>query len=127
VGLGVRHGSGGRGGRGFQVLAVVLTYFWITANYVPDIIQAVVSHEGTAEPPSPAGFLLAVVVLFGYAMASPFLMGIGNVIGILIISFGLYQAWKLNTPAAVAVAGPFRLAPAAPAAPVAPSASGPGA
>lgn len=139
VGLGVRRGSGGRGGRGFQVLAVLLTYFWITANYVPDIVQAVISHgdrqavgdatagardpaatsgttaPGASEPPASAGgVLLAFAFLFGLAMASPFLQGAGNVLGLLIISFGLWQAWKLNAAVAVAVDGPFQLAAAAP-------------
>lgn len=144
VGLGVRRGSGGRGGRGFQVLAVALTYFWITANYVPDIVQAVLSHDETqavgqassgasadagaassapatpatesseATAPSAASVLLAVTFLFGVAMASPFLEGAGNIIGILIISFGLWQAWKLNAALSIAVAGPFRLRAATP-------------
>lgn len=133
VGLAVRRGSGGRGGRGFQVLAVALTYVWITANYVPDIVQAVLSQDqggevGTAsagaapaeatdaaDPASAVNVALAVVFLVGVAMAAPFLQGIGNVIGVLIISFGLWQAWKLNAATPLAVAGPFRLdaAPAA--------------
>jgi hypothetical protein len=112
VGLGVRRGSGGRGGRGFQVLAVVLTYFWITANYVPDIVQAVLDGDRPSESGAAASFgsvALAVVFLFGIAMAAPFLQGVGNIIGVLIISFGLWQAWKLNTATPLAVAGPFRL------------------
>jgi hypothetical protein len=133
VGLGVRRGSRGRGGVGFQVLAVALTYFWITANYVPDIVQAVLSHDdaqavGTASsgpaspdgttggataedgaPRSVGGMLLGFAFLFGVAMASPFLEGAGNIIGLLIISFGLWQAWKLNAPVAIAIEGPFQL------------------
>lgn len=141
VGLGVRRGSGGRGGRGFQVLAVALTYFWITANYVPDIVQGVMERDetaavGTATPgdepastesaaatpvsvdtpdaPSLSALLLAIAFLFGIALAAPFLQGVGNVIGVLIISFGLWQAWKLNARAELAIDGPFRLDAAAP-------------
>lgn len=139
VGLGVRRGSGGRGGRGFQVLAVALTYFWITANYVPDILEAVTSREqaaavgqaGDAASILPAaeeaaaqsapaatqlfgGTLLAVVFLFGVAMAAPFLEGAGNIIGLLIISFGLWQAWKLNAATPVVIDGPFSLQAASP-------------
>ena len=137
VGAGVRNGSGGRGGWKYQTLAVVLTYFWITANYVPDIIglaqappeQTSAVGQGAppttgagnastggvaerAEPPTLAQFALAVVFLFGVAMAAPFLQGVGNIIGILIISFGLYQAWTLNRRVQLDVAGPFHLAPA---------------
>lgn len=150
VGLGVRRGSGGRGGRAFQVLAVLLTYFWTTANYAPDIVQGLVNAAkdrgeqaaavtpGTAAPtPQPpvrppevataaaapaattgasegvvlmfTGAVMFVVVVFGLCMASPFLLGVENVIGLLIISFGLYQAWQLNAAGQVAVEGPFRL------------------
>lgn len=166
VGLGVRQGSGGRGGRGYQVLAVALTYFWITANYVPDVLQAVLSPEteasaeagdtdgtdpsaaaapaapvtmaasttaqpadaGAAAPASSAaaddavsddvsgptgvaGIALALVLVFGIAMAAPFLEGASNIIGLAIIAFGLYQAWKLNAASSLEIAGPFRLDP----------------
>lgn len=146
VGLGVRRGSGGRGGRGFQILAVALTYFWITANYVPDIIQMAASRAdehavgeatgsgtatGTASPapetggaapaaadrtpPSAGELLLGLAFLVGIAMAAPFLQGAENVIGLLIISFGLWQAWKLNAAVPLAIEGPFRLQTPAPA------------
>jgi hypothetical protein len=39
VGKAVRKASGGRGGRGYQILAVVLTYSCIAANYMPDIFE----------------------------------------------------------------------------------------
>src|SRR5438128_223914 len=39
VGLAVRKGSLGRGGRKFQVLAVALTYVSITSSYVPDVVK----------------------------------------------------------------------------------------
>ncbi|MFN7978719.1 MAG: LIM domain-containing protein [Vicinamibacterales bacterium] len=147
VGLGVRRGSGGRGGRGFQVLAVALTYFWITANFVPDIIQMATSHDDAqavgqvtpgasatrgdpaaaatrrAESPesdapiSAGGVLLGFAFLFGLAMAAPFLQGAENIIEVLIISFGLWQAWKLNAAVPLAIEGPFRLQTPAPATP----------
>ncbi len=149
VGLGVRRGSGGRGGRAFQVLAVLLTYFWTTANYAPDIVQglvnaakergeqaAAVTPGTTAPAPQPparapevspaaaqaapagagegvvlilTGAVMFAIVVFGLCMASPFLLGVENVIGLLIISFGLYQAWQLNAAGQVAIEGPFRL------------------
>ena len=139
VGLGVRRGSGGRGGRGYQVLAVALTYVWITANYVPDIVLLLMSSPPAVtaaasdddrlapfspEPASPDGTaspgvgrqVLTFVMLFGIAMAAPFLQGAGNILGILIISFGLWQAWTLNTPATADIAGPYSLQrPGAPA------------
>jgi hypothetical protein len=39
VGTAVRWGSGGRGGRGYQFLAVALTYMAIVSTYIPPIIK----------------------------------------------------------------------------------------
>lgn len=127
VGQGVRRGLGGRGGRASQILAVALTYFWITANYAPDIFMALSKAAHQGPPPTPEAQLSGVaemaavgvffVVLFGIAMAAPFMGGLEGIIGILIIGFGLHQAWKLNAASQVTVEGPFRLAPA-PAAPL---------
>ena len=41
VGTAVRWGSGGRGGRGYQILAVALTYLAIVSTYIPYIIQGI--------------------------------------------------------------------------------------
>ncbi len=46
VGTAVRKGSGGRGGRGYQWLAVALTYCCICANYLPDVATAVFAAAG---------------------------------------------------------------------------------
>ena len=40
VGKAVHKGSQGRGGIGYQILAVVITYCCIAANYMPDIVEA---------------------------------------------------------------------------------------
>jgi hypothetical protein len=122
VGMAVMRASGNRGGLAFQLLAVALTYFWITANYVPDIItgfrenaeaSAAESADGgaaVAEEASSAGdVVIAVVVLVGFAMAAPFLQGAENIIGLLIIGFGLWQAWSLTKRTELAISGPFDL------------------
>ncbi len=116
VGYGVRKGSGGRGGLAFQVLAVVLTYVWIAANYVPDIAAAFGEADAAQEAgagdveggeyPAPV-FAFAVV---STALALPFLTGLENALGILIIGFALFEAWKINRRVEIAVAGPFALA-----------------
>jgi hypothetical protein len=41
-------------------------------------------------------------------------MGFQNIIGILIIGFGVYEAWKLNRRVPLEIAGPFRLGEAGP-------------
>jgi hypothetical protein len=120
VGVAVKRGSGGRGGLAFQLLAVALTYFWIAANYAPDILAAMDGEQAQSSDPAPPGpeqesfgaapAALKVGVALAMAMALPFLMGVENLIGILIIAFGLYQAWSINRLTRIAVAGPFSLA-----------------
>jgi hypothetical protein len=60
---------------------------------------------------------LGVVALFiaALAYAVPFLMGFQNIIGLLIISFALWEAWKLNRKVEVEISGPYRLGAAIPA------------
>lgn len=67
-----------------------------------------------AEPPSAgvaALFLVAgVAILLAIAFVAPFLMGFQNIIGIVIIGIGLYEAWKMNKRAVTTVTGPYRVA-----------------
>jgi hypothetical protein len=151
VGKAVRKGSGGQGGRGYQILAVVLTYCCICANYMPDVLEAAIAAMRDHEPKAAAGAednakanaeltsdpaegiqkvelankrrdevtlaraLLAVVVLlallFAVSLAAPFLAGASNLIGLLIIGFALWEAWKFNAYRPLPISGPYRLAP----------------
>jgi hypothetical protein len=49
VGFGVRWGSGGVGGRGYQILAVAITYAAIVSTYVPFIIEGFREQEKARE------------------------------------------------------------------------------
>jgi len=60
--------------------------------------------------PGPAKLALGLVVLFGLALALPFLMGFKNIMGLVIIAIGLYEAWKLNKKITIEFSGPFQLA-----------------
>jgi hypothetical protein len=80
-----------------------------------------VAATATAVTPSLGEFVIAVATMAGLILAIPFLAGIQNFIGWLIIGFALYQAWKMNRRQQLAIAGPFRLAPAAGAAPPPPA------
>lgn len=158
VGTAVRKGSGGRGGRGYQVLAVVLTYCCITANYMPDVVgaflegarkpaqnaqqqpgRALAAREvpvdgGAADEPAPAdepvaaeapaakdepiglGQLLwaiavLVAIVFAVSLAAPFLAGAQNLIGLLIIGFALWEAWKFNARQELPISGPYQIGP----------------
>jgi hypothetical protein len=141
VGKAVHWGSKARGGRRYQALAVALTYLSIVGTYVPPVFQqlkaageaqevakpAAISTSGTvaaasvtapaAEPQVGLGeFVLAVVVFGGIVLAAPFLAGFQNILGLLIISFGLFEAWKINRKSEQVVTGPFRLGDRTPAA-----------
>ena len=58
------------------------------------------------------GVVLALGLVLGLAFAAPFLGGTSNIMGILIIGIGLYEAWKLNRR--MPLSGPFRFGPATP-------------
>ena len=152
VGFAVRYGARGRGGARYQALAMALTYFSITASYVPLVIEGMGGSDGAgdgahgpskdaatgsaapaltgeraplavptepaAAPLAPAGahrasagsVAVALLLVFGIALASPFLAGFSNIMGILIIGIALYEAWKLNKR--IVVTGPYQMSAA---------------
>lgn len=114
----MRWGTFGRGGRAYQVMAVLLTYSAVALNYTPDMVQALTTGQGTLHPSNPFGYVVVFILAFVLATTVPFVQGAGNIIGILIIAFGLFQAWKLSARAELTITGPFSVAPAAPAPPV---------
>ncbi len=67
--------------------------------------------------PSFGEFVVTMATMAGVILALPFLAGVQNFIGWLIIGFALYQAWKMNRRQPLVVTGPFRLAPAGQGAP----------
>jgi hypothetical protein len=71
-----------------------------------------VSAVTTAEEPAPATtgeIAFAILFLLALACIAPFLAGIENVIGIVIIGIGLYEAWKLNRRTELVITGPHML------------------
>jgi hypothetical protein len=54
--------------------------------------------------------LVAIVVLLGFLLAAPVMIGISSPLHLVIVGFALYQAWKLNRAPAFKIAGPYRLA-----------------
>ncbi len=171
VGSGVRWGAERRGGVGYQLLAVVITYLAVVAAFVPTVfrdaskapqtgwnvfldeaspapaVASIVKAESTEDAATVASVLAGgglvkgglqresaerlmgslkgaggaasmreVVALPGWAIflvacvvsaVAPFASGI---ITVLIVGFALYEAWKLNVRANVAIEGPFRVA-----------------
>lgn len=111
VGWAVRRGSAGPGGRAYQAIAVLLTYAAVVFAYLPPIVGELLADTPERDLPT----LLAVAVFApALALAMPFLAGFENVIGLLIIGFGLWQAWSVTARADVPILGPFRVGHTAP-------------
>jgi len=109
VGKAVHWGSSGKGGWLYQLLAVFLTYSAIAATYTPAVLK------GAGEEAS--GSVLMIIVAFFVSYAVPFLLGFQNIIGLLIIAFGLWEAWKFNQRVDAAMTGPYTITPTATPAP----------
>ena len=113
VGVAVKKGSGGLGGKRYQALAMALTYASIALANLPGILEGLAASppppDASSPPPTLSGFFLAWGILVLVALASPFLMGFENIIGILIIGIGLYEAWKINRYIAPVIRGPFEV------------------
>jgi hypothetical protein len=58
-------------------------------------------------PPTAGTFFKALGMLFLFSLALPFLAGLENLMGLVIIGIGLYEAWKVNRGAPWSVSGPF--------------------
>jgi hypothetical protein len=72
--------------------------------------SAVATTDATAAAKiGPVGFAVALVLFLGFVYAMPFLAGIQNVLGILIIGFALFEAWKLNRRTELSVSGPHQV------------------
>lgn len=56
-------------------------------------------------------FILACGTLLLLAYTLPFLAGIQNILGLIILAIGLYQAWKLNKGRRIDINGPYRAGP----------------
>jgi hypothetical protein len=97
VGRAVRWGSGGRGGWVFQTIAVIITYVSIVSTSVPMLLQRLDD--------------ISLVFVALLALALPFLQGFSNLIGIAILAFGVYEAWRVNRRLKIEVSGPFAPGP----------------
>jgi len=132
VGTAVRRGARGRGGLAYQVLAVALTYLAVASSNLPYVLnglrqglarQVVAKMATDPSTPKPAldspavtekvDALIAAAPLASWApvawilLESPFLGGVQNAIGWLILFFGLQQAWRLTRATPLRVSGPF--------------------
>jgi hypothetical protein len=116
VGGAVRYGAEHRGGWAYQTIAVVLTYLAIAASWLPPVMESfraqAAEQVSQSDDPAPAIdetlLLVSAIVL---SLELPVLQateGTG-IIGVLIVSFALYEAWKINKRRVIVFSGPFRL------------------
>ena len=142
VGAAVRKGSDGRGGWRYQTLAIALTYLAIAAAQAPFVLDAIreagpletaqdsvlVTSDTTgtvAASDSAAridaadldvvGLFMGLALLLIFFLASPILVGVQSIILLLIYSFALYEAWKLNQKVELRVTGPYSVGSVSPA------------
>lgn len=54
-------------------------------------------------------FLAGLGLLVAFTLALPFLAGLDNIMGLLLIAIGLYEAWKVNRAAPFRVSGPYQV------------------
>jgi hypothetical protein len=130
VGKAIMMGSGGRGGRRYQVAAVLLTYMAVSLAAVPIAISLHMKHKSaqqdaptsaTAASPAAAsasasasapkmGFAKAVGMLTLVGLASPFLEladPMHGLIGLIILLVGIRIAWKITAGTQVNIVGPI--------------------
>ncbi len=135
VGKAMKKGSGGRGGRRYQIAAAALTYAAVSLSAIPVGIHAYlkdrpaqVARSGgvrggeLGSDVSPGQMESSqqvdttdgspILRLLATGLASPFLdltEGAGGVIGLFILFIGIRAAWSLTDGTEVLVAGPFQL------------------
>jgi hypothetical protein len=129
VGYGIRMATKGRGGRRFQVIALVLTYWAVGLAYTPIVVgeiwkqgetqqaagdtSAAAASPETSEDAGGSNLLLALAVLVGFTFALPVMVVAGSLPGGLIsaaiIAFGMHQAWRMTAAPRPHITGPYRI------------------
>jgi hypothetical protein len=119
VGRAILMGSGGVGGRRYQMAAVLLTYIAVSLAAVPIALsqhakqrsaqsQSQVSETANSAPKMSVSKAVATLALIG--LLSPFL-GLSNpmqgVIGLIILFVGIRIAWRMTAARQVSIRGPI--------------------
>lgn len=75
----------------------------------PPAKAATASPASSEEDVGLGDAVLGIGLLFLIVLALPFLAGFENLIGLAIIAFGLYEAWKINRRTVLTISGPFQM------------------
>ena len=138
VGWAIRKATANRGGRRYQVMALVLTYWAVGLAYTPITFQAMAEQDKkdqaqkvtagaspeaaapvTADDEATAISIPVVLgILLGFSLALPVLVVFGSLpgglISALIIGIGMRQAWHMTAVPPLQISGPYRIAAATP-------------
>jgi len=111
IGKAVKFGGENRGGPAFQIIAMALTSLCIVSTYIPSIHQAVMLSLKASEGGLPDTGLSLDYYLFliRTALTYPFSAGLSNIMGLIILGIGLYEAWVINKKGKLNLTGPFEL------------------
>jgi hypothetical protein len=130
IGKAMNMGSGGVGGRRYQIAAVLLTYLAVSMSAVPIAIQQLRERQPQAQAtqsaqapdtqvPAQQGHMnigKAVGLLALLGIASPLLAlkdPVHGLIGLIILFIGMRFAWRFTAGRVIRVSGPHAPAPAA--------------
>ncbi len=61
---------------------------------------------------TPVGLVIGIALIFAFVLALPIIAGFSQPIGLLIVAFALWEAYKLNKKANVVITGPHSVGPA---------------
>jgi len=106
IGRAVKKGSDNRGGIGYQLLAILLTYFAIGATVTASELTRPGSTIGQSL--SPVAFAIVAVMVWA---VSPVLTAFESPIMGFLFVLAFWEAWKINKHRPVTFNGPYRAAP----------------
>lgn len=122
VGKAMHVGSRGVGGRRYQVVAVLLTYFAVSMSAVPIAMEQGRHHqaqaqsaEAAAQPRAQMNYGKVIATLAWVGIASPILElqdPVNGLIGLIILFVGLRFAWQFTASRWAKVSGPYTVAAA---------------
>ena len=119
VGKAMRMGSRGVGGRRYQVVAVLLTYFAVSLSAVPIAIEQSRAHhqaqaqsaENSVQPRAHVNVGRVIAVLAWVGIASPILDlrddPVHGLVGLIILFVGIRFAWQFTAGPTMKISGPY--------------------
>lgn len=117
VGKAMHLGSGGVGGRRYQIVAALLTYMAVSMSAVPIALHHMQEHRAQvgAEQSQPHSLAKTIGVLVVAGVASPILDlqdPTRGIIGLIILFVGMRFAWRFTAGRNLSISGPHVLSPA---------------